>query len=179
MRKEKMLRFGSGENAVEVAVTVSSYKVGERLYIGLYSLGDAGLEPFSNLTINLPYSPAGVNEGYIERNDCKNLVEFIERYQLGRILPEKGYSGYAEYVKAAFDLDKLAEYDPAGVESYRYLHRHKWKDQTVGKNQMDGESWMDGTSQAEGKEQTEQNQAEGHWDGERDRTIKRRKGLER
>ncbi len=125
MRKEKMLRFGNGEDAVEVAVTVSSYKVGERLYIGLYSMGDMGLEPFSNLTINLPYNPAGVNEGYIERNDCKNLVEFIERYQLGRILPEKGYSGYAEYIKAAFDLDKLAEYDPAGVEAYRHLHKLK------------------------------------------------------
>lgn len=125
MRKEKMLRFGNGEDAVEVAVTVSSYKVGERLYIGLYSKGDMGLEPFSNLTINLPYSPAGVNEGYIERNDCKNLVELIERYQLGRILPEKGYSGYAEYVKAVFDLDKLAEYDPAGVEAYRHLHKFK------------------------------------------------------
>lgn len=88
--KEKMLSFGKGEDAVKVAITVSSYKVGERLYVGLFSMGDVGLEPFSNLTINLPYNPAGVNEGYIERNDCKNLMEFIERHKLGRILPEKG-----------------------------------------------------------------------------------------
>ncbi|EOS80035.1 hypothetical protein C817_02144 [Dorea sp. 5-2] len=155
--KEKMLSFGNGEEAVEVVITVSSYKVGERLYVGLFSRGEGGLEPFSNLTINLPYSPAGVNEGYIERNDCKNLMEFIERHKLGRILPEKGYSGYAEYAKAAFDLDRLAEYDPAGVEEYRSLHGIK------GKEQAEEKDWEDKAHRTVGKD----------W------TSKKKRGLER
>lgn len=155
--KEKMLSFGKGEDAVEVAITVSSYKVGERLYVGLSSMGDVGLEPFSNLTINLPYNPAGINEGYIERNDCKNLMEFIERHKLGRILPEKGYSGRAEYAKAVFDLDRLAEYDPAGVEEYRCLHGIKGKEQAEEKDRADK------VHQTEGKD----------W------TSKRKRGLER
>lgn len=155
--KEKMLSFGKGEDAVEVAITVSSYKVGERLYVGLFSMGDGGLEPFSNLTINLPYNPARVNEGYIERNDCKNLMEFIERHKLGRILPEKGYSGYAEYAKAAFDLDRLAEYDPAGVEEYRSLHGIKGKEQAEEKDRAD----------------------KGHQTVGKDWTSKRKRGLER
>ena len=62
MHGEKMLSFGSGENATELAVKVSTYCQGNRLYVGLYNQGDAGLEPFSNLTVNLPYLPAGMEE---------------------------------------------------------------------------------------------------------------------
>lgn len=166
--EEKMLSFGSGEDAVDVSIEVSSYKMGGRLYIGLYSRGDAGLEPFSNLTINLPFSPAEVNEGYIERNDCRNLMEFIERYQLGRILPEKGYSGYAEYAKAAFDLDKLAEYDPAGVEAYRHLHKLKGREQTEKKDRLEANG------------QPEQNPVnEDYRTEEGEQTQKKKKGVER
>ncbi len=119
MHGEKMLSFGSGENATELAVKVSTYCQGNRLYVGLYNQGDAGLEPFSNLTVNLPYLPAEFNEGYINWNGSQNLLEFIERHQLGMVLPEKGYSGYCKFAKVAFDLDKLAELDPAGMEEYR------------------------------------------------------------
>lgn len=106
-----------------MAVEVSSYTQGSRLYVGLYSKDEDGLEPYTNLTVNLPYSPAGFGEGYINQNDSKNLLEFIERHQLGKVLPEKGYSGYCEFAKVAFDLDKLAELDPIGVEEYKCLHK--------------------------------------------------------
>lgn len=119
MHGEKMLSFGSGENATELAVKVSTYCQGNRLYVGLYNQGDAGLEPFSNLTVNLPYLPAEFNEGYINWDGSQNLLEFIGRHQLGKVLPEKGYSGYCKFAKVAFDLNKLAELDPAGMEEYR------------------------------------------------------------
>ncbi|MCC8102435.1 MAG: DUF4313 domain-containing protein, partial [Clostridiales bacterium] len=43
---------------------------------------------------------------------------FIQKNKLGTVLPEVGYSGYGQYAKAAFDMDRLKKFDPIGVERH-------------------------------------------------------------
>ncbi|MCC8106058.1 MAG: DUF4313 domain-containing protein [Clostridiales bacterium] len=107
----------------EVSLEVNSYLSNNSLYIGLNSrTGDEGeWEPFGAVTVNLPVSdeiPLKVNEAYISDFMSKYLLEFIQKNKLGTILPEKGHSGYCDYAKVAFDMERLREFDPEGVKRY-------------------------------------------------------------
>lgn len=106
----------------ELMLDISSYQYGDRLYIGLNHLVEGQVESFADLTINLPYSPAEINEAYIDEFASKSKLDFIKKHKLGKVLPEEGHSGYGRYSKVAFDLDRLAELDPKGMERYRRLH---------------------------------------------------------
>ena len=78
---------------------------------------------FSDLTVNLHHAPLnGVNEAYIDHNFSKEHLRFIRKYKLGRVLPETVASGYCTFQKVAFDLKKLAEYDPQGTREFMESH---------------------------------------------------------
>ena len=80
-------------------------------------------ELFSDLTVNLHHAPLnGVNEAYIDHNFSKEHLRFIRKYKLGRVLPETAVSGYCTFQKVAFDLKKLAEYDPQGTREFMESH---------------------------------------------------------
>lgn len=123
----------------ELFIEVSSYSMNGNLYVGMYHMEDGIPESFGTLTVNIPYSPVEVNEAYIEDFSSKSKLQFIKKHKLGKVLPEKGYSGYAEYAKVAFDLDRLAEFDKKGVEEYRRLHgiRQEEKPKTRKKNERE------------------------------------------
>ena len=63
-----------------------------------------------------------VNEAYINHNFSKEHLRFIRKYKLGRVLPETVASGYCTFQKVAFDLKKLAEYDPQGTREFMESH---------------------------------------------------------
>ncbi|WP_050642182.1 MULTISPECIES: DUF4313 domain-containing protein [Clostridia] len=105
----------------ELMLEVGSYTYGDRLYIGLLHEVEGQTEPFGALTINLPYSPAEANEAYLDDFSRESKLAFIKKHRLGKVLPEEGYSGYGRYSKVAFDLNRLAELDPKGAETYRRL----------------------------------------------------------
>ena len=46
------------------------------------------------------------------------MLNFIKEYKLGKVLNETARSGYATYQKVAFDLERLAEFDPEGVAEH-------------------------------------------------------------
>ena len=46
------------------------------------------------------------------------MINFIKEHKLGKVLNETGRSGYATYQKVAFDLARLAEFDPEGVAEH-------------------------------------------------------------
>ena len=46
------------------------------------------------------------------------MLHFIKEHKLGKVLNETGRSGYATYQKVAFDLARLAEFDPEGVAEH-------------------------------------------------------------
>ena len=57
------------------------------------------------------------NEAYLSNVDKKFKVDFIKDNQLGQILPISK-SGAKGYNKIVFDMNKLSEFDPIGVEDY-------------------------------------------------------------
>ena len=63
-----------------------------------------------------------MNEAYIDHNFSKEHLHFIRKYKLGRVLPETAVSGYCTFQKVAFDLKKLAEYDPQGTREFMESH---------------------------------------------------------
>lgn len=133
MEEIKTLGYDWEYGHEELALEVAAYAYGNRLYIGLLHQEEGQMESFANLTVNLPYSEAEINEAYIEDFASKSKLAFIKKHKLGKILPEMGFSGYVRYAKVAFDLERLAEFDPEGVERFKKLHGIEDKEKTAPK----------------------------------------------
>lgn len=121
MDEIKTLGFDWQYGHEEMALQVVSYANNGCLYIGLYNKTEDGFESFGDLTVNLPVSsmfPLEPNEAYISDFASRDKLAFIKKHQLGIILPEVGFSGYCSYAKVAFDLERLREFDPKGVEEH-------------------------------------------------------------
>ena len=103
---KKTLRYNWEFGRETVAIRVSSYRNNGNLYVGLCHKEGREWEDFGDVTINLPYQ-------FLEPNEA-----FIKEHKLGKVLNETGRSGYATYQKVAFDLARLAEFDPEGVAEH-------------------------------------------------------------
>ena len=101
-----------------VAIRVSSYRNNGNLYVGLCHKEGREWEDFGDVTINLPYQFLEPNEAFITGDFTKDMLHFIKEHKLGKVLNETGRSGYATYQKVAFDLARLAEFDPEGVAEH-------------------------------------------------------------
>ena len=129
MDEIKTLGFDWEFGHAELALEVSSYANNGCLYIGLHNKTEEGFDQFGNLTVNLPMSsmiPLEPNEAYIDHFLSKENLRFIKKHKLGVVLPEIGFSGYCAYAKVAFDMERLREFVPKGVEGY--LQRRKEQD---------------------------------------------------
>ena len=129
MDEIKTLGFDWEFGHEELAREVSSYANNGCLYIGLHNKTEEGFDQFGNLTVNLPMSsmiPPEPNEAYIDHFLSKENLRFIKKHKLGVVLPDIGFSGYCAYAKVAFDMERLREFDPKGVEGY--LQRRKEQD---------------------------------------------------
>ena len=129
MDEVKTLGFDWEFGHEELALEVASYANNGCLYIGLHNKTEEGFEQFGDLTVNLPMSsmiPPEPNEAYIDNFSSKEKLRFIKAHKLGDILPEVGFSGYCTYAKVAFDMERLRDLDPKGVEEY--LQRIKEQD---------------------------------------------------
>lgn len=119
MDEIKTLGFDWEFGHEELSLQVSSYANNGCLYVGLYNKGEEGFEPFGDLTVNLPMSsmiPPESNEAYISGSFSREKLQFIKKHELGVLLPEEGFSGYCTYAKVAFDMERLREFDPKGME---------------------------------------------------------------
>ena len=123
MEEPKTLSYDWQYGREKLFLRVDSYMNDDNLYIGLYHMEDGCPESFADLTVNLPFAPlGGINEAYIDHNFSKEHLRFIRKYKLGRVLPETAVSGYCTFQKVAFDLKKLAEYDPQGTREFMESH---------------------------------------------------------
>lgn len=111
----------------ELTLTVNTYTTNNSLYVGLLSQTEYGLEPYDDLTVNLPDqgTPLKINEAYISNLASADKLAFIKQHRLGTVLPERGFSGFCSYAKVAFNLDRLKELDPAGVNQHLRLNQEK------------------------------------------------------
>lgn len=122
---KKVLRFDWKHGSEDVILYICSYDFNNSLYIGLNNKiegtegnSEEDYDDFCDVTVNLRESNVKINEAYISGDFTKDLLRFINKYKLGKILPEYGYSGFCRYPKVAFDLEKLREYDPEEVAEY-------------------------------------------------------------
>ena len=122
MKEFKTLGYDWECGHEDLLIRVLSYVDRKRLYIGLYKEEYGAWEPCGDLTVNLPREAVKENEAFIDHNYSESKLQFIRKYQLGKILPETALSGYCTFSKVSFDLDRLAEFDPDGVCAYRELH---------------------------------------------------------
>ncbi len=106
----------------DVSLAVGSYYYGKGIYIQMISYSDDRPEPFSDMTVNIPSYSLEPNEAFIDGDMSEDLLRFIQNYHLGEVLPFTGQSGYRSYVAVAFDLSRLREFDPQGVEAFEKLH---------------------------------------------------------
>lgn len=118
-KKTKKLRFKWEFGDEMVSLHVNQYAYGGRLHIGMINYGEDGPEPFADMTVNLPAYDLEDNEAFINGDINKDLLRFIRENKLGKVLSYTVKSGYGRYAAVAFDLEKLAEYDPSGVASFK------------------------------------------------------------
>lgn len=118
----KTLKFNWDYGVEELALKVMSYADGNGIYIGLISKEeDESWEWFDDLTVNLPGYSLEPDEAFISDMCNSNKLEFIKTHKLGKVLAATGASGVTEFKLAAFDLERLAEFDKEGVMEYRQL----------------------------------------------------------
>lgn len=106
----------------EIKLEIGTYYTGKGLYIGMLAKEDGVWESFSDLTVNLPFERSDVHEAFIQDFGSKEKLKFIQKHKLGKILPERGHSGFCTYAKVAFDLKRLEELDPEGMKRFYKDH---------------------------------------------------------
>lgn len=105
-----------------VSLHVNSYAYGGGLHIGMMNYKEDGAKSFADMTVNIPAYSLEPHEAIISGDISKDLLQFIKDNKLGKKLPYEVKSGYGKYAVVAFDLDKLKEFDPKGVEEFKKLH---------------------------------------------------------
>lgn len=126
----KTLDFNSLYGKEKLALQVSTYSDNKNLFIGLWSKNGADFEPYTDLTKNLGIK-LNANEAFVKTFDeNEGLFSFITKHKLGEVLPEKGRSGFCEYHKIAFNMERLAEFDSDGVKNHLKFHEPHVKQKT-------------------------------------------------
>ena len=108
----------------EVALRVGTYSMNDRLFVGLMTIDEDGcFEPFADLTVNIPQYSLHPNEAFISGDFSESNLAFIREQGLGEILPYQVPSGYGLYSAVSFNMEKLREFDPHGVENHLQLQK--------------------------------------------------------
>ncbi len=122
MKRRQTLEYNWELGTEKIALEVAEYMNGNGLYIGMLSKEGRVWESFGDLTVNLPFAPAEANEAYISHDFSEDKIAFIEKHRLGKVLPETASSGFCVFRKVAFDMERLRELDPKGVDKFLMNH---------------------------------------------------------
>ena len=117
----KTIPFKWAHGEEMVSLEVSRYN-NNRLYVGMTSYTSGYPEPFADITVNIVEYPLNPNEAFINGDISQDVINLIEENELGKLLPYTVQSGYGKYNAIAFDLDKLAEFDPEGIAEFKGVH---------------------------------------------------------
>lgn len=111
------LKFEHWGVECEVDVKVLWYADNGNLAIVLVDAGEDFFgEEFGVLTVNL--GPASPGYAAIDTNNLPEAVRFVEENALGTPTGTTRSSGYCSYPVVCFDMDRLRELDPEGVDRY-------------------------------------------------------------
>lgn len=119
MEEEKILDYNWEFGKEKVRLSIGAYTSGGTIFIGLESCDENGIwEEFGDLTVNLPHEYTEPDEAFISDFGSKDKIRFIEENGLGRKMRGEGHYGFCTYAKVAFDLERLRELDPEGMERF-------------------------------------------------------------
>lgn len=122
MKRRQTLEYNWELGKERIALEVAEYMHGNGLYIGMLSKEGQVWESFGDLTVNLPFESVKANEAYISHDFSEDKIAFIKKHRLGKVLPETASSGFCVFQKVAFDMERLRELDPEGVEKFLKHH---------------------------------------------------------
>ena len=113
-KKPKTLKFKGDK----LYLQVSQYRNNGNLAILAYTEE----EPYGDITINLPGYSVDEDEGFINSitKDSGLEQQLIKEGIIEEVITTVKYN-MGEYDLVAFDMKKLKEYDPKGIEEYENL----------------------------------------------------------
>ena len=104
----------SGET--QVTFDIQQYTNGA-MFIGLMCNEDGYEEPFGNVTVNFPGATPNYC-GYLNVNNMPDIEKFITDNDIGEFTGFTQRSGFCEYPLYLFNIDKLRELCPDGMDKY-------------------------------------------------------------
>ena len=104
----------SGET--QVTFDIQQYTNGA-MFIGLICNEDGYEEPFGNVTVNFPVATPNYC-GYLNVNNMPDIEKFITDNDIGEFTGFTQRSGFCEYPLYLFNVDKLRELCPDGMDKY-------------------------------------------------------------
>lgn len=111
MPAEKVVPFRCMGEIMMISLRVGVYQNGKRLAIELLEDG----APFAKMTVNIPNYPLKSSEAFIDETMITNdVLTFICEQGLGEVHSVPGIG----YKVVAFDMERLAEFDASGVNSF-------------------------------------------------------------
>lgn len=93
-----------------VCLQIEKYQADDSVAIQIWNQQDG---PIATMTVCLCDRSLGENEAYIDTNNCLWAVEFIQKYNLGKITGRTGRSGYCTYPVVRFNMEQLTKYKEA------------------------------------------------------------------
>ena len=106
-------RYG-GE--IKVSLEINTYLNNGCMYISLVEQGEYP-EPYGDLTVNLMGKVPDYC-GYVDLNNMPELEKFIADNELGEFTGLMKRSGFCEYPLYLFNVDRLRELCPDGMQVY-------------------------------------------------------------
>lgn len=115
---EKKLELNTSWGTKEqVSIEISSYLNNGNMYIGLSMMEDGYPEPYGDVTVNLGVEVPDFC-GYVDTNNMPELEKFLVDNDIGEFTGFMERSGFCMYPLYMFNVDKLRELCPDGMEVY-------------------------------------------------------------
>lgn len=118
--EKKQVTYNSSiTGETQVTFDIQQYMNNRAMFIGLMCNEDGYEEPFGDVTVNL--SVAAPNYcGYLNVNDMPDIEKFITDNDIGEFTGFTQRSGFCEYPLYLFNVDKLRELCPDGMDNLHY-----------------------------------------------------------
>ena len=115
--KKEVTYNSSITGETQVTFDIQQYMNNKAMYISLMCREDGCEELFGDVTVNLSFEAPDYC-GYLNVNDMPDIEQFITDNELGEFTGFTQRSGYCEYPLYMFNVDKLRELCPDGMEMY-------------------------------------------------------------
>ena len=115
--KKQVTYNSSFSGETQVTLDIQQYMNNKAMYIGFMCKEDGCEELFGDVTVNLSFEAPDYC-GYLNVNDMPDIEKFITENELGEFTGFTQRSGYCEYPLYMFNVDKLRELCPDGMDMY-------------------------------------------------------------